>query len=177
MHIDRLFNWCDFMKTVRLVLLSIFSLGSVVVASSEQQLSVVDAACIIWMMSYKDICAVHEAVFPSKHDEDLSCVERATKKISEIRKAISEKIFGKTIVDHVLQTFYAANFEEQEVLKKAIKGSRDEYIGFSILGVFAAIVVFPIGIPMLVIHQWEHVKKIEAIRARQREEFKNHAIF
>jgi hypothetical protein len=145
-------------------------LGTSMYASPEQQLSVVDAACIVWRMNYKDICVVHKSVFPAKQDEELSYVERTTQKITEIRKAISEKIFGKTIVDRVLQTFYAANPEEQEVLKEAIKGSYEEYIGFSVLGVLAAIIVFPIGIPMLMMHQWEHVKKIEAIRARLSEE-------
>jgi hypothetical protein len=149
-----------------LMLGSISSLGWVTHTLSEQPLSIVEAACIIWRMNYKDICAVHEAVFPAKQDKELSYIEQTTKKISEIRKAISEKIFGKTVVDRLLQLFFAANPEEQEVLKLAIKGSYEEYIGYSALGVLAAIIIFPIGFPLLLLHQWEHVKKIEAIRAR-----------
>ncbi len=156
-------------KNLFFILFSAIIWGAFVQATPEQPLSIVEAACIIWRMKYKDICDLHKAVFPTKQNEEqkeASYIEQTTRKIEAMRKAIAEKIFGKTVVDRVLQTFHAASPCEQELLKDAIKGSYNEYIGFGVLGLLAAIIVFPIGFPLLMIHQWEHVNKIEAIRAR-----------
>jgi|GEM_PF-4205969 len=152
-----------------IILFGMIMLGIMVSATPEQSLSVIEAACIIWRMNYKDVCNLHTVVFPAKQDADegkTSYIEQMTQKIYEIRKAISEKIFGKTMVDRVLQTYFAVSFEEQEVLKAAIKGSYDEYTCFNGFAALMAIITFPIGLLFLMLYQWEHVKKVEAVRAR-----------
>jgi hypothetical protein len=136
-------------------------------ASPEKALSVIEATGLIWKMNYKNISTLHEIIFPPKQEDETAVVgleQRVTDKIGAIRKAISEKIFGKTLVDRVLETFFSASLQEQEAMKRAIQGSYAEYIGFNGFGVLAALIVWPIGIPLLVMHQMDHVKKIEARR-------------
>jgi hypothetical protein len=138
-------------------------------ASQEKALSVIEATDLIWKMNHKNISTLHAVFFPKKtqqQDEVSMNLEqqRATDKISAIRKAISEKTFGKTESDRVLETFFSASLQEQEDMKTAIKGSYDEY-SISTAEAVVAMLLFPVGLFTFAASHMKHVKEIEAQRA------------
>jgi hypothetical protein len=135
--------------------------------ASTQPLSVVEALNIIWKMNYNDISTAHSILF-----NQTITGKKKPRKITEVasyiystRSKMSAWIWGKPLITQILETFISATTPEQTIMLKAVEGSYDEYISFNRFGVLAALLVFPIGIPLLMLHHSDHIKKIEAQRA------------
>jgi hypothetical protein len=81
-------------------------------------------------------------------------------------KAIARKIFGKTLKEHILETYFSATPQEKKMIKKAVQGSYDEYYPMpSSIAAIAMLVTFSIGPILAIKYALEHIAKIEAQRA------------
>lgn len=134
-------------------------------AAQDQPLSSTEAINIIWKMNYKDISELYEAVFSELQGNKEGVINKVTTTIKKMRKFIAQNIWGESLVDNVLQTFLSAKPEEQELMKREIKASRNEY-NLPKLNIFMCIMSWPIGWVMLISEQREHIKTIETKRAQ-----------
>lgn len=134
-------------------------------AAQDQPLSVTDAIDIIWKMNHKDISELYKAVFPELQGNKEDAISKETTTIKKIRTFIAQSIWGKSLVDHVLQAFLSATPKEQELMKQEIRASHNEY-SLGTGTIFMGMICGPIGWFMLIVQQWEHIKTIEAKRAQ-----------
>lgn len=171
------------MKKMLILLLVIFTVH----AQSEHALSVDEVISIVWKMSHSDTCQLHKAILPEvvidKKEENtyldkaINVMDKAFDKtanvISATWKAISARIFGKTLKTRILETYLSATPHDQERIRKAIQGSYEEFhprpspLG-AFVAVMASIITFPIGPIIAVQLSLEHIEKIEAKRAALR---------
>lgn len=167
------------MKKLLLPLLTIFSAYT----APEQSLSVNDTISIIWTLNCSDTRELYKTVFPEvtsdrrKADNYLDMVidkmdkafDKTINTMDKVWKAIARKIFGKTLKERLLETYFSATPQEQEMIKKAVQGSYDEYYPTpSLVGIIATIVTFPIGPVIALKYAIKHIDEVEAKRAMLR---------
>ncbi len=134
-------------------------------ATQDQPLSSIEAIDIIWKMNHKDISELYETVFPELQGNKEGVINKVTTRMEKISKFIVQNIWGHTTVDRVLQVFLSATIKEQEVMKQEIRASYNEY-NLGTGAIFMGMICGPIGWFMLIVQQREHIKTIEAQRAK-----------
>jgi hypothetical protein len=165
-----------YMKKLLLPLLTIFS----AYAAPEPSLSVDEIIRVVWTMNHNDTCELYKAVFPEATverkkeanylDRVFDTIDKAFDKAGDAMdkawRTIARSIFGKTLKERILETYFSTSPQEQEMIKNAVQGSHDEFYQLTpaerIIGI-----IIPFGIFVIM---WDNMKKVEEKRTALRKQ-------